>query len=95
MYFWNTTLTTIASGITTRAAHASHTSMRKSMTADTPIITTTPSAKGSGLKTPVAASTSEFAFDSSWPAGCARCHDMGRRRYWCVTAVRCPAWMFA
>ncbi|CPU67679.1 Uncharacterised protein [Mycobacteroides abscessus] len=80
--------TATATGMTTSAAHASQTSTRKSITAATPIMTTTPSANGSGLKTPVAASTSEFAFDRSCPAGCERCHDIGRRRYWRVTAVR-------
>ena len=95
MYFWKTRLTSTAMGRTLRAATASHTSRLNSATAAMPIMTQTPRAKGSGLNTPVAASTSELAFDRSWPAGWARCQDMGRRRYWCVTAVRWRAWMFA
>ena len=55
----------------------------------------TPSANGRGLKTLVAASTSALAFDSSWPVGCCRCHDIGRRRYWRVTAGRWSSWIRA
>ena len=69
--------------------------MRTSSTVATTIITTTPIANGSGLKIDVAASTSALAFDSSWPVGCCRCHDIGSRRYWRVTAVRWSSWISA
>ncbi len=95
MYRWKTTLARVASGSTVRAVRASHVSIEKSATAATRIITTTPSANGRGLNTPVAASTSELALASSCPVGWARCQDIGRRRYWRVTPRRWPAWMSA
>ena len=84
-----------ASGRTTSAATASQMSVRTSSTVATTIITTTPIANGSGLKIEVAASTSALAFESSWPVGCWRCHDIGSRRYWRVTAVRWSSWSSA
>ncbi len=52
------------------------------------IIATVPTAIGSGAIGPQAASTSEFALESSWPVGCRWCHSIGSERYWRVTARR-------
>ena len=52
------------------------------------IITTVPSAMGSGMIGDHAASMSEEALESSWPVGCRWCHSIGRERYCLVTARR-------
>ncbi len=51
-------------------------------------IATVPTAIGSGAIGLHAASTSEFALESSWPVGCRWCHSIGRVRYCRVTARR-------
>ena len=52
------------------------------------IITTVPSAIGSGMIGDQAASMSEEALESSCPVGWRWCHSIGRERYWRVTARR-------
>ena len=51
-------------------------------------MTTTPRAIGSGPKMFQVASTSAFAFESSWPEGCLWCQLSGSRRYCRVTCRR-------
>ncbi len=57
------------------------------------IITTVPTAIGSGAIGPHAASTSELALESSSPVGWRWCHSIGRERYCRVTARRLCACM--
>ena len=62
---WNTRLATTASGRTTSAASASHTSVRNSSTAATTSMTDDAEREGQRVEDRVAASTSALAFDSS------------------------------
>ncbi len=56
-------------------------SVRKSTTTVIAIMISAPQANGSGATKNQDASTSELAFESSWPVGCRWCQDSGRRRY--------------
>ncbi len=67
---------------------ASTTSVKSICATAITIIATVPTAIGSGAIGAQAASTSEFALESSWPVGCCWCQDIGRRRYCRVTSRR-------
>ena len=81
-------LVRITSGNTSRPTTASTRSVNSIWATAITIIATVPTAIGSGAIGAQAASTSEFALDSSWPVGCCWCQDIGSRRYCRVTSRR-------
>ena len=85
---WKIRLLTITSGNTIRPTIARTASVITIWATAMTIIATVPTAMGRGAIGAHAASTSEFALESSSPVGCCWCQASGRRRYCRVTLRR-------